>query len=91
MKYYAVFSGHNPGIYNTWQECLDQVRNHRYSRYKSFLCLEDAQKFLETGDYSVGRSARKASKTLMKEYEEKEQEESHPPRRKRTKSKKKNE
>lgn len=28
-KFYAVKSGKVPGIYNTWDECLNQVRGHR--------------------------------------------------------------
>jgi Caulimovirus viroplasmin len=28
-KFYAVKEGKTPGIYNTWDECLTQVRGHR--------------------------------------------------------------
>lgn len=28
-KYYAVQQGKRPGIYDTWDECLAQVRGHK--------------------------------------------------------------
>ena len=30
-KFYAVREGKTPGIYNTWDECLAQVRGHKGS------------------------------------------------------------
>lgn len=32
-KFYAVRAGHNPGIYHTWSDCLEQVRG-----FKKALC-----------------------------------------------------
>jgi hypothetical protein len=29
QKFYAVREGKNPGIYNTWEECLSQVTGHK--------------------------------------------------------------
>lgn len=29
QKFYAVREGKSPGIYNTWEECLSQVKGHR--------------------------------------------------------------
>ena len=46
MKYYAVKVGKNSGIYDTWEECKEQVEGIECALYKSFSKLEDAQKFL---------------------------------------------
>ena len=33
-KFYTVRSGHRPGIYNTWAECLEQVKG-----FKGAVCM----------------------------------------------------
>jgi ribonuclease HI len=45
-KFYAVRIGKEPGIYHTWNECLDQVRGFPKAMFKSFATLSDAQKFV---------------------------------------------
>ena len=27
-KYYVVWEGHNPGVYNSWEECKKQIQNY---------------------------------------------------------------
>ena len=46
MKYYAVKNGRNPGIYQTWDECKEQVHGFEDALYKSFQTLEEANKFM---------------------------------------------
>lgn len=41
-KFYVVWAGFAPGIYDSWEECEAQVRNFPDARYKSFLSLEEA-------------------------------------------------
>ena len=41
-KYYVVWEGHNPGIYEKWHECRRQVENFDGAKFKSFTSLEDA-------------------------------------------------
>jgi ribonuclease HI len=48
-KYYAVYRGRTPGIYNTWKECQEQINGFPYTEYKGFEKLEDAQEFLKYG------------------------------------------
>jgi viroplasmin and RNaseH domain-containing protein len=31
-KFYAVRAGHNPGIYDTWEECQKQISGFRGSQ-----------------------------------------------------------
>ena len=35
-KYYVVWNGHRPGIYNSWTECQLQIKNYPNAQYKSF-------------------------------------------------------
>lgn len=46
MKYYAVRMGRNPGIYNTWQECKDEVIGFKGAAYKKFNSYEEALNFM---------------------------------------------
>lgn len=36
MKYYTVWVGRHPGVYDTWEDCQEQVKNFPNARYKSF-------------------------------------------------------
>ncbi len=45
-KYYAVKNGKKVGIFETWDECKEQVNGYSGAEYKSFVSLEDAQAFL---------------------------------------------
>ena len=42
QKYYVVWVGVEPGIYDSWSECHQQVANYPGARYKSFASREDA-------------------------------------------------
>ena len=46
MKYYAVKVGKKTGIFNTWEECKEQVDGFEGALYKSFSKLEDANNYL---------------------------------------------
>ncbi len=41
-KYYVVWVGHSPGIYDTWEECKAQTEGFPGARYKAFSFLEEA-------------------------------------------------
>lgn len=36
MKYYVVWKGRQPGIYDSWEECLVQVKGFPGARYKAY-------------------------------------------------------
>lgn len=42
MKWYVVWVGNNPGIYETWEDCKLQVENFPGARYKGFKTREEA-------------------------------------------------
>lgn len=50
QKFYAVRVGKEPGIYNTWNECLEQVRGFPKAMFKSFTTIDDAQRFINNED-----------------------------------------
>ena len=46
MKYYAVKVGRQTGVFDTWEDCKQQVDGYEGAVYKSFSKLEDANNFL---------------------------------------------
>lgn len=43
QKYYVVWQGHHPGIYNSWEKCNAEVKNFPGAVYKSFESKEEAE------------------------------------------------
>lgn len=41
-KFYVVWQGLSPGIYDSWEECQAQVEGFRGAKYKAFSNIEDA-------------------------------------------------
>lgn len=50
QKYYVVWEGVKPGIYDTWQECQKQIVGHPSAKYKSFESLAEAE-YASTKNY----------------------------------------
>ncbi len=50
MKYYAVLVGKVSGIYTSWEEAKEQIYKFPGAIYKSFVCLEDAQNFMNSAN-----------------------------------------
>ncbi len=42
-KYYVVWEGNRPGIYDSWANCQVQIKGYPNARYKSFKTKEEAQ------------------------------------------------
>lgn len=42
-KYYTVWKGHKPGVYDSWEECQKQIKDFKSAVYKSFPDLEMAK------------------------------------------------
>ena len=45
-KYYAVYSGVNTGVFDTWKECSDNVTGVKGAKYKSFTDKKRAEDFV---------------------------------------------
>ncbi|MEG1574484.1 MAG: ribonuclease H family protein [Bacteroidales bacterium] len=70
-KYYVVWAGVNPGIYNSWKECLLQVKGFQRAKYKGFETIQDAETALNEGYTSYYRnSAKKKTTTSVPRPEE---------------------
>ncbi|MDR2497857.1 MAG: viroplasmin family protein [Tannerellaceae bacterium] len=48
-KYYVVWRGHKPGVYDNWNDCRLQVEGFEKARYKSFPTEEEAQAAFKAG------------------------------------------
>lgn len=42
-RYYVVWNGKTPGIYQSWDECKEQIYGYNNAQYKSFPSIEEAQ------------------------------------------------
>ncbi|MEG1585640.1 MAG: ribonuclease H family protein [Bacteroidales bacterium] len=55
FKYYVVWEGHAPGIYETWEDCKQQITGYAGAKYKSFTSKEAATKaFRDNYDDHIG-------------------------------------
>lgn len=65
-KFYVVWKGRMPGIYDSWEKCKEQVLHYEDARYKSFESRAAAQKALEEGTpaYKPVSGRPTASKTI---------------------------
>lgn len=41
-KFYVVWAGYQPGVYDTWEECEQQVKGYAGAKFKAFDNCEDA-------------------------------------------------
>lgn len=48
-KWYVVWEGLTPGVYDSWQECQEQIQGYPRARYKSFASHSDALRAYEDG------------------------------------------
>ncbi len=42
-KYYVVWQGVNPGVYDSWDKCQQQIKGYPQAKYKSFGSREEAE------------------------------------------------
>ncbi|XP_041419910.1 ribonuclease H1 S homeolog isoform X2 [Xenopus laevis] len=55
--FYAVRTGRKPGVYNTWDECKEQVDRFPLARYKKFASEEDAWEFVRNTQESSSKGS----------------------------------
>ncbi len=68
-KYYVVWKGYNPGVYDSWNDCKKQINGYQDAVYKSFTDLKSANAaFNEDYKMHVGKDAagKKVDKELLK-------------------------
>lgn len=60
QKYYVVWKGVNPGIYNSWTDCQLQIKGYEGALYKSFESREEATAAFDEPPYNhIGHAAKK--------------------------------
>lgn len=47
-KFYAVAKGRKTGVFKTWKECEESVKNFKGASYKSFTSLQEANNFINS-------------------------------------------
>lgn len=52
LKFYVVWSGLNPGIYHSWDDCQAQIKGVKGAVYKSFDSKEEAERAYASPAYS---------------------------------------
>ena len=50
--YYAVKIGRNPGIYDNWNDCKENVNGFKGAKFHKFTTYEEAEKFINENEYS---------------------------------------
>ena len=63
-KFYVVWQGHNPGIYDSWDACQEQIKAYPGAKYKSFPSNDDAMIAFH-GDYEAFINKKKPSTRLL--------------------------
>jgi len=55
QKYYVVWRGIQPGIYESWEECQQQVLHFATAKYKAFDSKAEALAAFADSDYELGK------------------------------------
>lgn len=67
-KFYVVWSGVNPGIYDSWNDCQLQIKGYEGAKYKSFDTREEAEKAYSSSPWAyIGKNAadKKVTSTVL--------------------------
>ena len=65
-KFYVVWNGVHPGIYDNWEDCKLQVFGYENAQYKSFETLSEAREAYEQGSIAYRQSVAKKTINLAK-------------------------
>ena len=65
-KFYVVWKGKKPGIFDSWKECKKSIANYAGAEYKSFESFETAKKAYN-GNYADFKGKKKTASPLSKE------------------------
>ncbi|WP_439183886.1 ribonuclease H1 domain-containing protein [Carboxylicivirga taeanensis] len=75
-KYYVVWVGAQPGIYNSWPDCQAQIKGYPAAKFKGFASLKEAQEAFsrsygeyinkQAGAKPVSKPSLQATKSIIK-------------------------
>ena len=58
QKYYVVWKGVNPGVYDSWTDCQLQIKGYEGAQFKSFEIREEAEHaFADSAYHYLGKAA----------------------------------
>ena len=61
-RFYVVWSGLIPGIYQSWDECQEQIKGVKQALYKSFDTIEEAERAYSSSPHEyIGQSNKEKS------------------------------
>ncbi len=67
VKFYAVWSGREKGVFNSWDDCKKQVDGFDGAQYKSFESKTEAENALKRNYYVVVNPKSSATQTAIKQ------------------------
>lgn len=65
-KFYTVWKGKRPGIYDTWKDCKAAIEGYKGAEYKSFATFQMAKKAYN-GSYEEYKGKKKGESSLSQE------------------------
>ncbi len=73
QKYYVVWEGNQPGIYNSWEECQRQIKGHPSAKYKAFDTFPEAEfaskrnyfEFVKKGEANIPSAIRQSKDDII--------------------------
>ena len=65
-KFYVVWQGKHPGIFESWKDCKAQIEGYKGAQYKSFATFEEAKKAYN-GNYMDYKGKSKGKSELTPE------------------------
>jgi ribonuclease HI len=60
-KYYVVWEGNTPGIYDSWEHCQREIKGYANAKFRAFTSLDEARKAYK--DPSSVKPSEKSKKT----------------------------
>jgi len=65
-KYYTVWAGHMPGVYDSWDACQRQIKSYAGAKYKSFKTSKEAEKaLLDSYNSHIGNTTKKRNSSSL--------------------------
>lgn len=66
-KFYVVWAGGNPGIYDSWTECQLQTKGYEGAKYKSFDTREEAETAFSRSPYEYIKKSSPSTHSVPKD------------------------
>ena len=66
QKFYVVWKGKNPGIYESWDDCHSQIKGIKGAEYKAFSSFQEAKKAYQ-GNYADYKGKKHGKEELTPE------------------------